>query len=316
MGTTPFQTTNPLDRTPVAFVRSTRVKLNGSFPVPPIPETTAVAFWKRVCKTETCWFWTGAKRSTSGYGVLRVPIDTAYGRAALGVAAHKLSYVLTNGPIPIGKILLHSCDEPACVRPDHLRPGTHRENAEDFFGKRPAKDRNPHWAAKLTSDEEIKRLRDLYFQANMTVGALARQFGMSKPGVIAVLTGQSHRGAPGPTGEIRKVRGPQVFGAKLDEQRVGQLRQRYVEGETIYELAKAFAVAPQTISKIIRNKVWKHVEPVPEEMLASGHRKLAKQQVMRIRQRHGKGVGQARLAKDYQVSRAAISLIVNRKVHR
>lgn len=45
--------------------------------------------------------------------------------------AHRLAYALANGPIPPEAILRHICDVPACVRPDHLVPGTHEENMRD-----------------------------------------------------------------------------------------------------------------------------------------------------------------------------------------
>jgi hypothetical protein len=45
--------------------------------------------------------------------------------------AHRLAYELSNGPIPAGKMILHSCDNRRCVNPAHLRPGTAQENWED-----------------------------------------------------------------------------------------------------------------------------------------------------------------------------------------
>src|SRR5688500_4996363 len=79
----------------------------------------AVLFWAKVDKTSTCWLWTGA-RHPLGYGHVRYGNRTS--------AAHRVAWELINGPIPEGLTLDHLCRVPACVRPDHLEPVTHREN--------------------------------------------------------------------------------------------------------------------------------------------------------------------------------------------
>lgn len=72
------------------------------------------AFWARVRKTEHCWVWTFADgRDSSWYGNWR----TSTGEA---INAHRMAWILTNGAIPAGLFVLHRCDTPACVNPDHL----------------------------------------------------------------------------------------------------------------------------------------------------------------------------------------------------
>lgn len=75
-----------------------------------------------VNKTSACWLWTGAK-SKQGYG--------AFYLNARMHPAHRAAYILFVGPIPRGLAILHSCDVPACVNPDHLKPGTHADNMRD-----------------------------------------------------------------------------------------------------------------------------------------------------------------------------------------
>ncbi len=86
--------------------------------------------WKRVVKTDTCWLWTGYKQK--GYG--RMSKDYPY-TGALGVLTHRVSWELANGPIPEGLCVLHKCDNPSCVNPDHLFLGTRIDNSNDKVSK-------------------------------------------------------------------------------------------------------------------------------------------------------------------------------------
>ncbi len=80
-------------------------------------------FWARAYRTEGCWEWRGHRNGSFGYG--RVTIN---GRREL---AHRWAWLLVNGPIPEGLWVLHHCDNPQCVRPDHLYLGTATDNAHD-----------------------------------------------------------------------------------------------------------------------------------------------------------------------------------------
>lgn len=92
---------------------------------------TALAdrFWRFVQKTDGCWLWTGSK-SKAGYGRL-----SGGKRGATPLIASRVSWLLHFGPIPDGKMILHVCDTPACVRPNHLFPGTAEMNAKDMARK-------------------------------------------------------------------------------------------------------------------------------------------------------------------------------------
>ncbi len=92
------------------------------------PETR---FWKFVDKMSAapCWVWTGAT-SPNGYGRFRpgpkhVPM----------IGPHRFSFELHNGPIENGHVIMHKCDTPACVNPDHLTSGTNRDNTADAMSK-------------------------------------------------------------------------------------------------------------------------------------------------------------------------------------
>lgn len=102
------------------------------------PSAIALAerFWPKVRKTDTCWEWIRCK-SPKGYGWFRFNLK----RRSVGkktkttIRAHRLSWLLNCGDIPEGLFVLHRCDNPACVRPDHLFLGTIKDNYDDAVSK-------------------------------------------------------------------------------------------------------------------------------------------------------------------------------------
>jgi hypothetical protein len=84
-------------------------------------------FWSKVRKTEGCWEWT-AGTYRKGYGKFSVARST-------NAQAHRVSWQMGSGPIPDGLFVCHHCDNPSCVRPDHLFLGTNRDNVRDCVQK-------------------------------------------------------------------------------------------------------------------------------------------------------------------------------------
>jgi HNH endonuclease len=77
-----------------------------------------------------CWLWTRSC-DTYGYGQIRL------GRATDGKAnAHRVSWALHKGEIPKGMCVLHKCDTPGCVNPDHLFLGSYGDNTQDMMRKK------------------------------------------------------------------------------------------------------------------------------------------------------------------------------------
>jgi len=100
---------------------------------------TRETFDDRVLKGPGCWLWLGALNEL-GYGRA-----TWKGKTQL---AHRVAWMRAAGEeIPRGLLVLHACDTPACVRPDHLRLGTHAENAADKMarGRHVVRTGSDHW---------------------------------------------------------------------------------------------------------------------------------------------------------------------------
>ena len=86
-------------------------------------------FWSRVDKSGECWNWTSSC-TKAGYGQIQArKVHPA------PILAHRVSWILTFGPIPPGGHVLHRCDNPPCVNPDHLFIGDQRTNNSDRTAK-------------------------------------------------------------------------------------------------------------------------------------------------------------------------------------
>lgn len=134
-----------------------------------VREPIEVRFWRNVEKSGSCWVWTG-KIGWGGYGTLSVNKST--------VSAHKLSYLLNVGPIEDGLWVLHRCDNPLCVRPEHLFLGTRSDNMKDAFRKGRAALVSP-LGPPVTEEKREQIKRDLASHQYSQV-ELCKRYGVSK----------------------------------------------------------------------------------------------------------------------------------------
>jgi hypothetical protein len=137
-------------------------------------------FWEKVDKNKSdtfyegtrCWEWIAAK-DQKGYGFIGIGTGVA-------TRAHRMSWVLAHGEFPKELCVLHKCDNPSCVNPDHLFLGTNQDNIDD----RERKGRNivyrgeDHGNAKLT-DEDVLEIRRKYATGEANIPKLSNEYHVS-----------------------------------------------------------------------------------------------------------------------------------------
>ncbi len=88
-------------------------------------------FENKIIRTATCWLWNASvRKAKDGYGQIN-----ATGSPTKKLMAHRVAYELYVGSIPKGMLVLHRCDNPRCVNPEHLFLGTPLDNTTDMIRK-------------------------------------------------------------------------------------------------------------------------------------------------------------------------------------
>ena len=144
-------------------------------------QSTPERFWSKVQQSDGCWEWQGGKASMR-YGRFRYHTSTG---EVLHVPAHRFAWTLAYGSIPDGMYVCHKCDNPPCVRPDHLFLGTPGDNVRDMVTKH----REPNGCA-MTRDKRYARRAAMIDmrQAGMSAISIATQFKLSRQRVHDILT--------------------------------------------------------------------------------------------------------------------------------
>jgi hypothetical protein len=145
-------------------------------------------FWSEVKKTLFgCWEWQ-ASYNSGGYGHFY-----ADGKE---IAAHRFSWELHFGPIPEGMKVLHSCDNPKCVRPKHLFLGSYADNNKDRTQKGRSAKGSSHGSAKL-NEVLIKQIRRE--AKTQSTRSLARKYNVGQTAIQQAIRGKTWKHV----GEVR-----------------------------------------------------------------------------------------------------------------
>lgn len=201
----------------------------------PFHEAHVARFFRFVAKTESCWLWTGALNK--GY-----PVFSA-GKYRSG---HRWSYANAYGDFDDYLFVLHTCDNPQCVRPEHLHLGTALENAQEVVsrgrGNRPTGESAP--TSKLTA-KQVREARELYALCTVGQEELAKVHGVCGPTVSAFIRGETWVDAGGPTFKANPNN------AALAPSSVLQLEQALVGGGSVKELAEQFGVGRHVVQRVL-----------------------------------------------------------------
>jgi len=180
---------------------------------------------------ESCWEWLGKKLPKTGYGLFGVSIDS--------YLAHRVAYTLAYGNIPRGMLVCHRCDNPKCVRPDHLFLGTQTDNMRDAREK----GRSRGAPAKFSLDQRLRMCEE--HKSGIPVSDIAIRYGITD--FYFYKTYRSLTGAGCQTN-------------KLNPDKVRRIFVMHASGTSRKVIAKEMNVTPTLIGMVLRGRIWKHVK--------------------------------------------------------
>jgi hypothetical protein len=139
-------------------------------------------FWSKVWKGPDCWLWLAAY-GREGYGLFQIGV-----KSNRMIVASRQSWIMAYGPIPEGMLVCHHCDNPQCVRPDHLFLGTRADNNADMVRKGRQVRGERHASTRLT-DDQVRAIRT----SPETARVVAAQFNTSLRSVRDIRQGRTWR---------------------------------------------------------------------------------------------------------------------------
>ena len=204
-------------------------------------------FWSRVDKSGDCWLWTG-QRTRQGYGVFRVN--------GKRTPSHRVAYQIENGPITDSVLVRHrACNNPPCVNPAHLAPGSVLDNMHDRMEAGHYQYGDDHWSHKhpehlARGDANGARLHPDHLARGQANGAYTHP--------ERVPRGDRHASRIHPE---TYCRGETVWNAKLTEDKVREIRQLYADGKANQsQLGRQYGVHQAVIWNVVNRRTWKHVQ--------------------------------------------------------
>jgi len=201
-----------------------------------------VRFWLQVRSSrEGCWEFRPEQKS----GIYR-QFNPGGGRKP--IMAHRYSWELHNGPITPGLLVCHKCDNPKCVRPDHLFLGTPKENLEDASRKRRLCFGEKNNKARVSSDVVRQMFKER--RQGATTAQIVKRFGLSRSQIFKILTGDQWA-------HLEEV--PIVYPERVTEAMARKMFRLRARGMTYQQIGKMLKVWRDTVSRIVNGRTpkWK-----------------------------------------------------------
>lgn len=219
-------------------------------------ESVIKRFWSKVqvSSQNECWYWRGGVFAT-GYG--QFTINRGGKRKTL--RAHRVAWSIDNEvAIPKGLVCAHSCDQPLCVNPNHLRITSQAKNVREAVERGRIVRRNG--PRRKLSEAQVAEIKALY--GELTQQELADRYGVSIYAISCIIRGKTWKHVLGGSTSSEEARLRRKRARKLTAEDVRMIRALYAQGMTQRELAERFGVGQTTISAVVRGASWAHLEGV------------------------------------------------------
>ncbi len=233
-----------------------------------IPKKVIERFFTKFKKLgpDDCWEWEGHK-DKDGYGKIsyRKKPNRYFERA------HRLSAGIYHGDVVGDAVVMHKCDNPSCVNPNHLKIGTHLENEQD----KDRKGRRPMDHIRKYTDDQIRQVfcmvRDGYFnkdiqtKLNITKGAVQNIYASRNENdhcnkiARSIFLSFSEEDQKLIDSNIEN-KGERSTSAKISKKDVLDIRIKNILGKSFNAISKEYPINSSQIQRICKKQRWKHLE--------------------------------------------------------
>lgn len=222
----------------------------------------------RPIKGQTFWdrVWSNAEVLDNGCVVFNGHRDECgYGRISKDgklVRIHREVYKYLHPDEELTGVIMHSCDNPACINWEHLSHGTQAENIADMVskGRRVVLKGERQHDAKL-KDDDVRQIRYLC-DMGIAIPKIAKHFDVSEASIGLIKAGKTWKHIEGRLenyqlySELSKT----VNRIGLKENDIPEIRRKIANGVPCSDIAKFYEVSSKTIRLIRNGQIWKHVK--------------------------------------------------------
>ena len=230
-----------------------------------IPEKAIERFFSKFEKgtIKDCWEWQGQK-DKDGYGKFnyRIPNKGFY------VRAHRISASYYLEEVPDDKVVMHKCDNPSCVNPNHLKIGTHLENEQD----KDAKGRRPLDHLIKYSIEDAVSVFKLVLAGKFTK-EISEITGITRQAIQHIYSDRLHKGTRyysvyDKFSKKQKTvitdniinRGERSTSSKFTEKDILEIRMKHILGNSNKIIANKYGTKGSYVASICKKQKWKHLK--------------------------------------------------------
>lgn len=225
-------------------------------------------FWKHVNvpkdweTNDRCWEWIGGKGSNRKvYGTFTIKLSKYHKT----FRAHRFIYECYNGPIPNDLIVLHKCDNPGCVNPNHLYAGTYKQNTQDMITKNRQKNvkGSDVGTSVLTNEDVLTILNNIENGSFNNIDQICNIYHVSTNTIYRILKRErwTHLTSNYSDQTLQQFRSKIIGNCsnKLNEEIVKLIKLDLKNNISYNNISTKYNITKSNISAIKHNKIWSKV---------------------------------------------------------
>lgn len=262
-------------------------------------------YWSKVVVVnddDSCWEWTATRfeGKNENYGKFNFVNPETSKRNA--TPAQRVAFYLTRGHMP--KVARHTCDNPPCCRPSHIRDGSQADNIADMDerGRRVVHDQTGESNPIAVLTEDLVREGRRRYAAGEANEVMAMELGVSPTALRLAIRGDTWKHVTDVPPVTMRSAGGKLTPAQIEEARAAR-----AGGETTVSIAARMGCTPSNISYLTRDKTIAKKPRV--------RRNLTDEEVQQIRASHGRGVMYQTIADTHGISKGLVNHIAHGRAY-